>query len=213
MECVFQVCSWWGFPACYTGLMKNGLSTLVSRIFDPLLVIPLLLFLAVTEAWLNGETVHYLLVLFLIDVGLPGFVLVYFVQKGKIKSGWDVRKRKERVPLFMFVVFAHFAGLLLAHFSNKHPLTEYLASFWVMTVVYALITNHWKISVHSGVLSSFVTFLVLVNDVRYAVLYVLVLLVIWARVEGRYHRLSQALAGGAIPLVLMPLSFWWFGLL
>lgn len=184
----------------------------LSRVFDPILVIPLMLILAVGNALLNGESFYYLGLLILLDALVPGFVLLYFVQKGKISSGWDVTRREERVKLFWFVVLTHLVGVLGAWLLGKHPLAEFLSVFWLMSVVYALITMKWKISVHTGVMSGLVTFLVLTQGRLWSWFYVLVLMVVWARVIGRYHRLAQALAGAAVPIVLMPVLFWMMGM-
>ncbi len=184
----------------------------MSRVFDPVLVIPVLLGVVVWVAFVNGERLRFLALLMAIDVVLPGFVLFWFVQKKRVLSGWDVTSRRERVPLFNFVVLAHMVGVMAAWFVGKHPLAEYLTSFWMMTVVYALITMVWKISIHAGVMSAVVTFGVMQLGVRYAWLYGLVLLVVWARVEGQYHRLSQAVAGAVLPLVLIPVVWEIMGL-
>ena len=93
-----------------------------------------------------------------------------------------------------------------------HPMAEYLTCFWIMTLVYAFVTTVWKISIHSGVISALVTFIVLTEGVKWAFLYTIVLAVIWARVVGRYHRLSQAIVGGIVPVVVLPLWFLVFGL-
>ncbi len=199
------------------GSRKNkdllAVAKLISRVFDPILVIPLMLVLSAWAAFVNGERWRFLTLLIFLDAVLPGFVQGYFIQKGKILSGWDVKHRKERVPLFVFVVLCHLVGVMAAWFLGKHPLAEYLSSFWVLTVLYTLITSFWKISVHSGVMSAMVTFLVLTQSPIWAGLYALVLLVIWARVVGQYHRLSQALAGAALPVLVLPVGFWWFGII
>lgn len=189
------------------------LAMVISRVLDPIIVLPAILLLAVGDAFVNGERILYLVMLLAIDVVLPGLVLAYFIQKGRVLSGWDVTKRAERVPLFMFVVVAHLVGVMLTWFLGRVTLALFLLSFWFLTLVYAAVTLVWKISVHAGVMSAMVTFLVLTHSRWWAAAYALVLLVIWARVFGKYHRLSQALVGGAIPILVLPACFWWLGII
>lgn len=191
---------------------QKALANLVSRVLDPVILVPLLLVLSASGAYVNGTRWRFLTFLILLDAVLPGFVLFYYIKKGKVRSGWDVEKREERVPLFFFVLLAHLAGVLIAWFLDKHPLAEYLMIFWALTLIYAMITGVWKISVHCGVLSALVTFVVLTMGVAYAPLYGLVLMIVWARVAGRHHRLAQAVVGAGVPVVAMPIGFFLMGL-
>lgn len=185
---------------------------IISRVFDPIVIIPIMLTVAVFNALVNGERLHFLTFIIMLDVLLPGFVLFWFVQNKRIASGWDVTRRQERIPLFMFVTLAHLIGVIVAWFWENHPMAEYLTSFWLLTVIYLLVTLVWKISIHAGVISALATFLVLVHGPNYAWIYALVLVVIWARVVGQYHRLSQAIGGAIVPMVVFPWFWAWIGL-
>ena len=193
-----------------TNKTRDRWAYVVSRIFDPVLLIPLMLVAAAWGAYVNGTRVKFLSSLVFLDAVLPGFVFVYYLKKGKI-SGWDIRKRQERVKLFAFVCLAHFLGVAGAWILDRHPVAEYLTSFWVMTVIFWLVTMRWKISVHAGVMSALSTFAVLVYGKSFVWLYGLVMLVAWARVEGQYHRVSQVLAGAVVPMVVIPAMFWFLG--
>lgn len=183
------------------------LSKLISRVLDPILLVPVMLSLAVWEAYMVGQGFEFLFFLLLVDGLLPGFVLYFFIQRDVIHSGWDIRDRKERIPLFLFVVLAHAVGVMAAWMFGAQPLALYLTSFWVLTLLYAATTIFWKISIHVGVMSAFATFAVLVEGPEYLWLYTLVLLLIWARVYGRYHKPSQAIAGALLPPLILPLCF------
>lgn len=183
---------------------------IVSRVLDPIWLLPLTLVVAVYVGMDRERAGQFLILLFFWDAMLPGLFLYWWMRRGKVLSGWDVKDRRERLPLFVFVVLAHLGGVSGAYYLGYHPIAEFLLAFWLMAVVYGVITYWWKISIHTGVLSNLVTFLVYVGGGGFAVGYSLVLMMVWARVVGRYHRLSQAVMGGVIPIVVLP---WLLGLL
>lgn len=187
------------------------LAWIISRVLDPTLIIPLVLISLVWVALVNGERIRFLLFLLSVDAILPGFVLFYFMKHNVISSGWDVKKREERIPLFFFIVLAHGISVLASYWLNIFPLSWYLFTFWILTVVYALITLYWKISVHVGVLSGVITYFVVELGSQFVWLYAFVFLMIWARVYGDYHKLSQAIAGGIVPAIVVPLMLWMLG--
>jgi hypothetical protein len=186
---------------------KLFLANLISRVFDPLLIVPLLLLGSTWIMILNGERIRFLLFLGFLDLVIPGLFLVWLFKNNWIKSGWDIKDRKERLPLFIFVVFAHLIGVMFAWYFREHPISVYLTSFWILTVIYAVITNWWKISIHVGVISTVTMYLVLTQGIEYLSLYLLVGVVMWARVVGKYHRLNQVLAGAVLPMIILPLVF------
>ena len=191
----------------------NGMAAVVSRVFSPLVVLPVTLVVASWSAYISGQRWMFLVLLVWLDALLPAAVLYWFVKKGEVRSGFDITKREERVPLFLFVVLAHFVGVALAWFLNRHPTAEYLSMFFVLVLIFTILTLRWKVSVHTGVISSLVTFVVLVFGRDLVWLYGLVFLVAWARVQGQFHRSSQVLAAGVIPIVVLPVMFFVFGFL
>lgn len=190
----------------------NQFAYLISRVFDPVLLIPITLVFAAWGAWTNGERFKFLTLLVFLDGVLPGFVFIHYLKNGKI-SGWDVRDRKERVGLFAFVVLCHFLGVVGAFLLGRFPLANYLLIFWILSVIYFAVTLFWKISVHMGVLSALATFMVLSYGKEFVWMFAALLLVAWARVQGQYHRLSQVIAGGMVPVIVIPTMFFVFGFL
>lgn len=184
--------------------MKSGLPQIISRLLDPVLVLPLALVIAFWSSFHQGNHWEFLVFLITMDVIIPVLFVIFMVQQKKLTSGWDIQKRSERVPLLAFVIGLHFLPVLAAWYFNLQPLAIFLTSFWVLTLVIGLITAVWKISIHAAANSLMVLLIVREYGFAYVVLFVLVVLVIWARVAGGYHRLSQAILGAILPLVLVP---------
>lgn len=185
--------------------MKISLPQIISRLLDPVLVLPLALIVAFWSSFHQGNHWEFLVFLITMDVVIPVIFVVFMFQQKKLTSGWDIQKRSERVPLLAFVIGLHFLPVLAAWYLNLQPLAIFLTSFWVLTLAIGLITAVWKISIHAAANSLMVLLIIREYGWGFVFLFGLVILVIWARVAGGYHRLAQAVLGAILPLVLVPL--------
>lgn len=179
---------------------RNLLALVISRVFDPMIEIPILLFLAVYLAISNGLRWRFFVFLVGVDAMLPALYLFYGLRKGFI-SDWDVTNRKERYGLYFFTVMAHLFGVMTAYFLGKQELFELLLVFWTLAVVFALTTAIWKISVHAGTNAAM---LAVFNHYygwdKYWWLVIVLGLVGWSRVVMKKHSWAQVLVGSALSL-------------
>lgn len=182
-------------------------SNLISRVFDPVVEIPVALIIAVYWAVENGFRWRFLILLLLIDAVLPFLYFVHMLRKGEV-SNWDIRDRKERIPLYLFTLVVHFIGLYLAWILGKESLFVTLLIFYVVAIVFMLITTVWKISLHAGVNSLLITFVNIITGWRYVWLYVIVVIVSWARVRDGHHSWGQVSAGAILAGIMV-----WVGLM
>lgn len=175
----------------------SRLATIVARVFDPVFEIPLALGFAVWFAVANGLRWRFLILLLLVDAFMPFIFFLHLLRKGEV-SNWDIRDRKERLPLYAFTILAHLVGVLLAFFLEKYLLLSILLSFYVVAVVFMAITMYWKVSLHMGVNSLLITFINVVTEWRYWWLYILLLVVGWARVRNGHHDWLQVIIGSIL---------------
>lgn len=191
--------------------MKRKLAWAVSRVFDPVVEIPILLAGSVYYALSNGLRWRFLVMLLVVDALLPALYMVYGLMKGKIKD-WDITKREERMGLYFFTIFAHLFGVVAAYVVGKTDLFEILLVFWTMAVVFAVVTLFWKISVHAGTNAAVVAFF---NHYygwdRFWWLVLVLIVVLWSRVEIKKHTWAQVLVGATLALVWVSLGLQWFG--
>jgi len=145
----------------------------------------------------GGMRWRALILIMIVDGVLPLIFMLVALSKGHI-SNWDMRERRERVPLYLFTLFVHGVGILVADYLGKGDLARILLVFWVVAVVFAMITTRWKISLHAGVNSVLVVFVNMIYGWRYWWLLGLIPLVAWARVIDRHHTWRQVLAGAVI---------------
>lgn len=191
--------------------MKRKLAWAVSRVFDPVVEIPILLAGSVYYALSNGLRWRFLVMLLVVDAVLPALYMVYGLMKGKIKD-WDITKREERMGLYFFTIFAHLFGVVAAYAVGKTDLFEILLVFWTMAVVFAVVTLFWKISVHAGTNAAVVAFF---NHYygwdRFWWLVLVLIVVLWSRVEIKKHTWAQVLVGATLALVWVSLGLQWLG--
>jgi len=176
---------------------KDWLAEIISRVFDPVWEIPLSLLLVVAVVMQEGLRWRFVGLLMFVDAVLPMiFFLVMLVNK-QIKN-WDIRERKDRLPLYFFTMICHLGGVWLAHETGRGELAMILLVYFAVGVIFALITIWWKISLHTGVNAVLITSLNMLTEWRYWYLYVILLLVFWARIYQRHHTATQALAGALL---------------
>lgn len=180
----------------------------VSRVFDPVWEIPAAIVVAVAFALQEGLRWRFLGLLLFIDGVVPLIFFLTMLYHRQITS-WDIRKRAERIPLYLFTMICHLGGVWLAHEVGKGDLAWILGVYWMVAVVFATITTFWKISLHAGVNAVLFTTINVFYHFRYWWLYGLLCLVMAVRVYQKHHTWSQVLAGAVLGggMVAMGLGF------
>lgn len=176
--------------------MRTLFSRIISRVLDPVVEIPVALVFAIWFAVSGGVRWRFLVLILAIDALLPFLFMLISLAKEHI-SNWDIRDRKERIPLYLFTLFVHGVGILLADWMDKGDLARILLIFWIVAAFFALVTLKWKISLHAGVNAVLVVFVNMIYGWQYWYLLMLIPLVSWARVHDKHHSWSQV-AGGAM---------------
>lgn len=176
---------------------KDIFAEIVSRVLDPVWEIPLAILLAVAFAATEGLRWRFLGLLLFIDAVVPMIFFLIMLLNKQIKD-WDIQKREQRIPLYTFTLICHLAGLWLAHELGKTELVSVLGVFYVVGIIFTLITLKWKISLHGGVNAVLVTAINMFYGWQYLWLYGLLALVMWARVYQRHHSWAQVTAGAVL---------------
>lgn len=176
--------------------------TLISRVFDPPIIIGLLTVLAVSLSDLSRRGMVFFTFLLPFLFGLP---LAFFVWKLKTHqvSNWDVTKRKERIiPLLAFLGFLLIDIVAVSVLDNPFLLNIFVLYFlWMLG--FFLITLVFKISGHTGIATLGAG--LLFNWFGWIALpaFFIVLLVAWARVSRGDHTFIQAVVGILYSLILL----------
>jgi hypothetical protein len=138
---------------------------------------------------------------------IPQAIIVLGVRRNRL-SDRHVRVREQRPGLIVLALLSVVAGLgILLALHASRELLALLAAMLVGLVVTLLITLHWKVSLHTSTFAGAVTILVLAFGPIFAVLYPLVMLIGWARVQLTDHSLRQVGAGAALGVVVAAMVF------
>jgi len=175
---------------------KDIFAEVVSRLLDPVWEIPLSLVIAVGFALQEGLRWRFLGLLLFIDAVVPLIFFLTMLYHKQIKD-WDIQNRVARLPLYLFTLICHMGGIYLAHELGKDSLARILILFYLIGIAFFLITTRWKISLHAGVNAVLITMLNIFYDWQYLWMYMLLALVMWARVYQKHHTWEQV-AWGAI---------------
>lgn len=185
---------------------KKQIAVLISRVFDPVWLIPSMIGLAVGWSVMNGLRWRFLVLLTAIDGFIPFLYFIHLLKTKEI-SDWDTTQRTERFRLYGFTIVVHAIGILLAFLLGKIVLAKILFSFWILALVFFEITLRWKISIHTGVSAAAVTFLIFLFGLQWAWLFLVVFLIGWARVVMKKHTWNQAAAGAVAATVILSVCF------
>jgi len=187
------------------------LAIIISRLFDPVWLIPGMLALAAGWSLFNGLRWRFIIILLLIDGLIPFLYFVHLLSTKEV-SDWDTTKREQRIKLYGFTLVCHSIGVIMAWLLGKIILAKILLIFLMLAVVFTLITLVWKISIHTGVSSAAVIFLSFLFGWSWLWLFLIVGLVAWARVIMKKHSLLQVIAGAGLAAGIIILGFYLLGI-
>ena len=192
-------------------LRFTKLAIFISRLFDPVWLIPGMLALAIGWSMFNGLRWRFIVILLLIDGLIPFLYFVHLLSTKEV-SDWDTTKREQRIKLYGFTLAVHSTGAILALLLGKIVLAKILFLFLILAAVFTLITLRWKISIHTGVSSAAVVFLGLLCGPDWLWLFFIVAAIGWARVVMKKHSLLQVIIGAGLAGGIIGLGFYVLGI-
>jgi hypothetical protein len=170
---------------------------LISRIFDPFVMLVLFLILALRKSTLQDpEQLVFFTVLFISSILMPAGLLLFAIKK-KFVRDWDLRRREERPKVLGILFVINILNTVIVKLIGD----QFLFNLYIFLLIYLtgfiLITLFWKISGHLGINSIVVFFIVHWFGLNYIPLLLIIPLVGWARFAGKFHTPAQ-IAGGVV---------------
>lgn len=130
---------------------------------------------------------------------IPFFVVFVLWRSGRVADMHVAVREQRTIPLAAAIISA-VAGIAVLRAVHAPPqLLGLGAAFVANGVALAIITRHWKASIHAATFAASVIALALVESPYLLVGLVALPLVFWARLHRKRHSLAQ----GVVPVVLV----------
>jgi membrane-associated phospholipid phosphatase len=184
--------------------MNTSNAKLISAIFHPLLTpaVAFLLLLTTNEQLDLSEKVIDTAIAVSFSCVFPIASLWYLLQKGTVES-IDVAVREQRPWPLTLAALNYFFGFLLLSYVQAPELAQGLMFCYATnTLIVALITFWWKVSVHTTAMSGPLVALTYNFGPWVLPFFLLVPLVGISRVVLNRHTVGQVIVGGLLGLVL-----------
>jgi membrane-associated phospholipid phosphatase len=167
---------------------------------------PILIVLALLVAWDSSPTPAMAVVWGAIAAVsasvLPYALILRGVRRGRL-SDRNISLRQQRIRFAAVAIASILTGLaVLAAFDAPAEMVALQASIAVGVACGWVITLWWKISVHAAIAAGAATVLLLVFGLALLVVWPLVALIAWSRVQVGDHTPAQVLAGIALGIVV-----------
>ncbi|MCL4415721.1 MAG: hypothetical protein M1365_03325 [Actinobacteria bacterium] len=187
--------------------MQKFFAEIISTILNPIfLLIPVPYFL-VLKSTNNYELSFFWEVVSLIFILVFSIFILIGVEK-KMFSDLDISKRKQRPLLFTFAIGLAAIYTVFLYFLSA-PKILFIGIFTLILglVVFELVNRTTKASIHVGTVSAFATSLFIVYDGIFALSFLLIPLVAWARIANRNHTKQQTVIGAALGILITLVSY------
>jgi membrane-associated phospholipid phosphatase len=183
--------------------ITSRLASLLSILFSPFLVpVAAILFLVRVYAQTWGQFALWTAITVLFFNIIPFSYIYSKVKQGKLTDIHIVIREQRILPLLFAQISAIIGVFILSLLGAPKGLIHLGICYIVNGIVFIIITQWWKISLHSAVVAGCVTALAYIVTPKMAFLFFLIPIVAWARIQKKRHTLIQTLAGAIIAIIL-----------
>ena len=161
---------------------KEKLASSISAIMNAPLI-TLATFIPLIIKFGNGDTWDLFYITSFFGCVLPMIGIVVMMKMNLISDFYATKKEERFIP-FLTTIFSYLLGTItLIIVKAPSPITALMACYIINGIVLATITMKWKISIHASGITSPVTALVYLLGTRLLPLFLLLVPVVWARLE------------------------------
>ena len=134
---------------------------------------------------------------------LVGVFVVLAVRKG-VFSDFDISKRQERTPIFIFTGLLSILYFLIVFLLNgPKVLLIALGALLFGVIIADIINRKIKASIHLAVFSSFSVIMGILYGGMFWVLLLIAPLVAWSRVKLKKHEPLETIVGGLVGIIIV----------
>jgi len=174
---------------------KNYLAYIISRIFEPIILIILLIIISVFRSPVDLSAKIQSIYAFIFLVTIPFVFLVYFAIHKHWISGIDLQDRKERPKAMIVMSLFSIISFFIFSYYGISELVYLFDIFIYWYIGFFLITLFWKISGHSSIVTIFTLMIIYWYGYSWWPVFFIIPLVSWARVVRHNHTVMQVVGG------------------
>jgi len=160
-----------------------------------------------------NQFLPWMITFFLFAIIVPGFYILWQLETKNIQDIHMAKLSERKIPFLIAAVSSVVGAIVLYYLGAAKPVFVISVVYAINTVFIAIITQFWKISVHTGMYASIATISLIVFGTNFWWLYLLLVPLSWARVFRRRHTIWQTVAGATMVTILTLGTFWYFGYL
>ncbi|MCD4784488.1 MAG: hypothetical protein K8T10_11760 [Candidatus Eremiobacteraeota bacterium] len=191
---------------------KDRIALYLSAALSPFILIPVFIFIVCFTFSRNTfELIQSFVTCFFFSTVVP-FANVFIALKRNKITDIHVAELAQRREPFIVSLVSILIGTLVLHYM-KVP-REIVILGWVMFLngfIFFIISLFWKISMHSSILAGIIASLMILVNVNYAWGFILLPLLIWARMHRQRHNIYQGIIAIVIAVVGLFIFFGFFG--
>ncbi|WP_418792109.1 hypothetical protein [Phosphitispora sp. TUW77] len=169
-------------------------ATVISRITEPLIWLPLIVWLVLRKVSLPAdkkEAYFSVLLLFVFVIPFTYFLYLIFVKK---EIDIDVTQRSKRIGFTLKSMVSFSVAVGITFFLSRE-LFIITGAVFLATLSLVLVTLYWKISFHGGLNTLIYSTVNYLYAWEYWWLFLFLIPIGWARLTMRKHDLSQFVGG------------------
>jgi len=182
---------------------KTQAARWISVLFNPLWVGALFfIWLVNILPYGQREAVLVLISGILSTVVIPLAIVAVLVKSGRAEN-MDVPDRKKRFLPFALFSLEYFIFVILNRLLELP--VSFQAVMWVVlvnTLIYAVITLWWKVSIHAAGIAGYIVCVLWFLDLFCILAFLPLLLTAWSRVHLKAHTLAQVIVGSILGIAL-----------
>lgn len=184
----------------------------ISGLFSPYIVVPIFIIPVVYKYAENiNQFLPWMLTFSVFAVILPGFYILWLLEAKNISDIHMSNLNDRKVPLLVAAVSSVIGAFLLYFLHAARPIFVISVVYAVNSLFLALVTQKWKISMHTGTFASIVIIAVVIFGMQCAWLALLLIPLAWSRVYRKRHTFWQVTAGAVVASLLTLMTLWVFG--
>lgn len=190
--------------------MKEVIAKIISAIF----ALPVTIFLIIYGVHIAGFNAQQFMTvttqLLLLEIIIPFGIFAVFYARGLI-GDIDVIDRRQRILPFIVAIIFFSISVILSKMTGNLLLFHFQLILLMLLSVSFVITLFWKISLHTGVITSAFIILLIFSGFQYAPLGIIIPLVYWSRLFLKRHTHGQLIAGIVVNTAITAGALYYLG--